>query len=398
MSKVPRLLSAAIALLLLAVAGMMVSFDASNVDIARPPSLEKIVLDPASPGSPEDVQALQASLRADPLDRYALYLLSRTTTGDVDRAGLLRLAAERSRRDAEIQTASIQELLKEENYPEALERFDGLVRSTPAIRYKLYDAIAIFAQSTQSRAPLIALLAKSPPWRADFLSYLPRTATDRQTVSLLVGDLRATKSPPTSKELTPIIAKLIADGAAEQAYSLWLTSLDETQLARAGHIYNGNFEARLAQLGPFDWIIVPAKNVVTRSVSTTSNDRGTVLEVAFANSQVSYRNIYQRLMLPPGKFTLTGQYWANRLENDRGLAWRIVCETPSQPVLGEGPAMKGTRDWGPFDVTFTVPDRDCTSQLLRLELNVRAKLDLKVSGMLRFDALRIERADGGDGL
>lgn len=398
MSKVPRLLSAAIALLLLVVAGVIVSFDASNIDIARPPSLEKIVMDPSSSGSSEDVQALQANLRADPLNRYALYLLSRTTTGDADRAGLLRLAAERSRRDAEIQTASIQELLKEENYPEAIERFDGLVRSTPAIRYKLYDAIAIFAQSTQSRAPLIALLAKSPPWRADFLSYLPRTATDMRTVSLLVGDLRATKSPPTSKELTPIIAKLIADGAAEQAYSLWLTSLDETQLARAGHIYNGNFEARLAQLGPFDWIIVPAKNVVTRSVSTTSNDRGTVLEVAFANSQISYRNIYQRLMLPPGKFTLTGQYWANRLENDRGLAWRIVCETTSQPVLGEGPPMKGTRDWGPFDFTFTVPDRDCTSQLLRLELNVRAKLDLKVSGMLRFDSLRIERADGGDGL
>lgn len=396
MPKIPPLPSAVIALLLLAVAGVIVSFDASNIDIARPPSLEKIVLDP--PGSIEDVEALQASLRADPLNRYALYLLSRTTTGNADRAGLLRLAAERSRRDVEIQTASIGALLKDANYAEAIERFDGLVRSTPAIRYKLYDAIAIFAQSPASRAPLIALLAKSPPWRADFLSYLPRTATDIQIISLLVGDLRATKSPPTSTELTPIIAKLIADGAAEQAYSLWLTSLSEAELARAGHIYNGNFEARLAQRGPFDWIIVPAKNVVTRSVSTTSIDRGTVLEVAFANAQISYRNIYQRLMLPPGKFTLSGQYWVNRLENDRGLAWRIVCETQFQPVLGEGPPMNGTRDWGAFDFTFTVPDQDCTSQLLRLELNVRAKLDLKVSGMLKFDNLRIERADGGDGL
>lgn len=398
MPKVPYLISAALALPLIVVAGVIVGFDASNIDIARPPSLEKNVTDTASSGSSDDTQALQASLRADPLDRYALYLLSRTTAGDVDRSSLLRLAAERSRRDAEIQAASIGALLKENNYPEAIERLDGLVRSTPPIRYKLYDAIAIFAQSTASRAPLIALLAKNPPWRVDFLSYLPRTSTDIQTISLLVAELRTAKSPPMSSELAPIVAKLIADGAVEQAYSLWLTSLNEDQLARAGNIYNGNFEARLAQLGPFDWIIVPAKNIVTRSVSTTSNDRGTVLEIAFANSQISYRNVYQRLMLPPGKFTLTGQYWANRLENDRGLAWRIVCETKSQLVLGEGPPMKGTRDWGPFDFTFTVPDQDCTSQLLRLELNVRAKLDLKVSGMLRFDNLRIKRADGGDGL
>lgn len=384
------------ALALAAVAIVILFFDASNIDIARPPSLEKVVSQPAAGGtseSPESLGDLRAKLIADPLDRYAVYLLSRIPEADIDRANLLNLAAERSLRDTEIQTAAITPLLKQEKYPEVMERLDGLVRATPALRYKLYDVIATFAQSAGSRPSLVDHLAKDPPWRKDFFSYLPRSSIDTLTISTLITDLRATTSPPQVNELTPFVSKLIADGAVDQAYTLWLNSLSEAQLARAGYIYNGNFETRLGQLGPFDWIIVPIKNVVTRSVSTTSNDRGTVLEVAFANSQGSYRNLYQRLMLPAGRFVLTGQYWANNLENDRGLVWRISCETPSQPSLGESPTMKGTRDWGPFEMDFTVPDSGCASQLLRLELTARAKLDLRATGILRFDNLRIERRE-----
>lgn len=389
-------IGAIIVIALTAVAAVILSFDASNIDIARPPSLEKIVSRPpaaGTPASPENLDDLRAKLIADPLDRYAVYLLSRIPEGDLDQPRLLHLAAERSRRDAEIQIAAIAPLLKEEEYPEVIERLDGLVRATPPLRYKLYDVIAIFAQSAGSRSSLVGLLARDPPWRRDFFSYLPRSSIDTLTISTLITGLRATRSPPDVNELTPFVSKLIADGAVDQAYSLWLNSLSEAQLARAGHIYNGNFEARLGQLGPFDWIIVPTKNVVTRSVSTTSNDRGTVLEVAFANSQTSYRNLYQRLMLPTGRFTLTGQYWANNLENDRGLVWRISCETPPQQSLGETSAMKGTRDWSPFEMQFTVPDTNCPSQILRLELTARAKLDLRATGILRFDNLRIERQE-----
>lgn len=392
-------IAAALALPLIAIAVVIVVFDASDIDIARPPSLAKDVSSPIAaemPPPPErvdDLSVLKAKLMADPLDRYALYMLSRAPAGDFDRARLLLLAAGRSRRDVEIQTAAIDYLLKAEQYAPSTELVDGLIRANPPLRYKLYDAIAMFARNAASRAPLVGLLAKDPPWRKDFLSYLPRTSLDISSIVTLIADLRATRSPPLTSELTPFISKLIANGTVEQAYSLWLTSLSEAQLTRAGFIYNGNFEARLSQLGPFDWIIVQAKNVRTRTVSTTSNERGTVLEIAFAGSRISYRNIYQRLLLPPGRFTLTGQYWANKLENDRGLAWRISCETSPDLALAETTAMKGTRDWGPFEVDFRIPDTGCVSQILRLELNAKAKLDLEVSGMLRFDNLKIERSN-----
>lgn len=394
--------ASAAAVILISAAIAIVSFDASNIDIARPPSLEKLVPSPTStqaspsPDEPQDWPSNAAGFIADPLNRYAVYLLGRGPGGNLtvdDQTRLLSLAADRSRRDLEIQAMAIDRALAQDQFPQALERLDGLIRSNPGRRAKLFDVLLTLAQNAGDRGTLVGLLAQSPPWRKDFLTYIPRSAAYTQNASLLMTELRSTKSPPQSAEIAPFIRKLITDGAINQAYSFWLNALTEPQLERAGYIYNGDFEAEFAQLGPFDWIITPTKNVVARTVRNTSADRGTVLEVSFAGSEVLYRNIYQRLMLPPGRYTLRGAYRANNLENDRGFVWRIYCVAARQQQVAESSAMKGSKDWSPFETNFDVPETDCPSQLLRLELNARAKLDLRVRGVLRFDDLTIDRQE-----
>jgi hypothetical protein len=417
MSMTKYIIGSIAALLLVIVAVAIVSSDASNIDIARPPSLEKLVLrtDPAqaspSPAGVDDQQQRQASppppglgdwqynaasFIADPLNRYAVYLLGRPS-GDsptgTDKTRLLFLAANRSRRDVEIQTAAIDQVLKEDKFPEALERLDGLIRSNPFRRQRIFDVLVAFTQNAASRQALVELLAQSPPWRKDFLTYLPRSMVDMQAASMLIAELRSTTSPPQPAELALFINKLINDGATDAAYALWLNSLSGAQLERTRYIYNGDFETKLGELGPFDWTIVPARNVVVRAVPNGAADRGSVLEVSFAGSAIRYSHISQRLMLPPGRYTLAGSYRANNLENDRGLVWRIYCMTTAMEELGESPAMKGTQDWSPFQIDFSVPDIDCPSQLLRLDLNARAKLDMRVRGVLRFDDLRIDRQE-----
>ena len=340
-----RYIAGSTAAILLVLAGAaIVSFDASDPDIARPPSLEKPVTGAASPqASPlpdlsHDRQYHAASFIADPLNRYAVYLLGQAPGGELtgaERTRLLFLAADRSRRDGEIQTAAISQLLKEENYPQSLEALDGLMRSNPKSQQKIYDALTVFTRNAGSRRALVQLLAQEPPWRQDFLAYLPRSTADVRGASMLMAELRSTKSPPRTAELTPLLGKLIADGTPDEAYLLWLTSLTEAQLERAGYIYNGDFETKLDQLGPFDWRIVPAKNVVARGVENNPAVRGTVLEVSFAGSDLRYRNIYQRLLLPPGRYILTGSYRASNLDSDRGLVWRIYCVTTAEQKLAE---------------------------------------------------------------
>lgn len=140
-----------------------------------------------------------------------------------------------------------------------------------------------------------------------------------------------------------------------------------------------------------------AKNVVARTTPNAADNRGMVLEVAFVNAQISYRNIFQRLMLPAGRYGLTGYYKANDLENDRGLVWRVYCTIAGQKAfgkrLGESPPMKGTQDWTAFEINLDIPDQDCGAQILRLELNAQATLDQRVTGALRFDDLKIDRKE-----
>ena len=397
-----RIIGFAAAALMVAAAVTIISSDASNIDVARPPSLEKLLprADPAQTSpAPDDLVNWRhnaASFIADPLNRYAVYLLGRAS-GDgpagADKTRLLSLAADRSRRDVEIQSAMIDQVLKENRFPPALERLDGLIRSNPFRRQRIFDVLVTLTQNAASRQALVELLAQSPPWRRTFLTYLPRSTVDMQAASMLIAGLRSTTSPPQPAELAPFINKLIKDGAVDAAYSLWLNSLSEAQLERAGYIYNGDFETRLGELGPFDWTIVPAKNVVVRAVQNGAADRGSVLEVSFAGSEIRYSHISQRLMLPPGRYALTGSYRANNLDNDRGLVWRIYCMSTASQRPGESPPMKGTQDWTPFQIDFSIPDIDCPAQILRLELNARAKLDLRVRGVLRFDDLRIDRRE-----
>lgn len=320
----------AAALALAAAALAIISFDETNVDIARPPSLDS--------DGPGNGKSPAARFIADPLDRYAVLGLAGDAGDDpsgADRTRLHLLAAQRSLRDIEIQSVALDHFLKREDYPQALERLDGLIRARPALRNKFYDVLTVFARSNPSRAPLIDLLAKNPPWRKDFFSYLPRSSTDTKTISLLIAELRTAKTQLQAGEIAPFISKLIADGASDTAYALWLNALDETQLKRAGYIYNGDFEAPFARQGAFDWIVMPARNVVVRTFQNASAGKGIVLEVTFAGAQISYRNIYQRLMLPAGRYTLTGQYRAANLQNDRGLVWRIYCEASPSRVWGK---------------------------------------------------------------
>src|SRR5262245_17856836 len=128
-----RYIAGSVAAVLLVIAAAAIAlFDASDPDIARPPSLEQPVLDLS-----HDRQYYAAGFIADPLNRYSVYLLGQAPGGELtgaERTRLLFLAADRSRRDGEIQTVAIDQLVKEENFPKSLEALDGLLRSNRKIQ------------------------------------------------------------------------------------------------------------------------------------------------------------------------------------------------------------------------------------------------------------------------
>lgn len=379
-------LSAVMGLILLAVAGIIVSFDASNADIARPPSSE-VPLAALNP------IAAKTQFARDPLDRYAVYSLFQDATKDSNKAQrLLDLAAARSLRDGTIQSALIDRLIKSGGYAEAIYRLDGLMRARPGLRSVLSEALAQFAQNAESRQALIDVLAVDPPWRKAFLGSLAGSKQDLAMVAGVFIGLRSTEAPPRMAELRPLFDRMVSSGGATAAYSLWLSFLTEDQLARVGYVYDGEFEAERTET-PFDWTIKPALNVKARTLVSTQTSRGRVLEISFANSQVAYGNVYQSLLIPPGHYILAGDYKTIRLETERGLAWRLYCaSTPSQ-AIAQSPSMNGTSDWTSFEIRFAVPETGCESQTLKLELIAKAYLDRKASGTLWADGIEVRRDD-----
>lgn len=385
-----RGLVAVIGAALVAVAGIIVSFDASDADIARPPSIEKRVSATAL-----DPGAAKAQFVRDPLNRYAVYSLFQEATNNLnqpERARLLDLAAARSLRDGEIQFALVDRLINSRSYSEAAYRLDSLMRARPSFRSGLSEVLVQFAQAPASRQALLDVLAEDPPWRKTFLSYLAGSKQDLAIVSSVFIGLRSTKVPPRVPELRPLLDRMVSSGNATAAYSLWLSFLSEDQLARVGFVYDGEFEAVRTE-APFDWTIKSAMNVKVRTLMSAQASRGRVLEVTFANSQVSYGNVYQSLLIPPGRYVLAGDYKTSRLETERGFAWRLYCAGNAPQAIAQSPPMNGTGDWSSFEVRFAVPETGCDSQTLRLELIAKAHLDRKASGTLWADSITIRRAD-----
>lgn len=380
-------LAAVIAAGLVVVAGIVFSFDASDADIARSPSS-----DSPNPPAAQDLAAAQARFARDPLDRYAVYALYRGLGSDPNgaHAQLLDLAAARSLRDGVIQPAMIDRLIKANDYSAAAYRLDGLMRARPSFRAGLNEVLAQFSQTAESRQALIDVLAAGPPWRKAFLNYLAGSGRDLAMVSGVFIGLRSTGEPPQMPELRPLFDRMVSNGAAAAAYSLWLSFLSEEQLARVGYVYDGEFEAERTE-APFDWTIKPARNVKARTLVSAQTNRGRVLEVSFANSQIAYGNIYQSLFIPSGRYVLAGDYKTIRLETERGLAWKLYCAGNMSQAIAQGPAMNGTSDWTSFEVRFDVPEAGCDSQILRLELIAKAYLDRKASGTLWADSIAVRR-------
>jgi hypothetical protein len=76
----------------------------------------------------------------------------------------------------------------------------------------------------------------------------------------------------------------------------------------------------------------------------------------------------------------------------RGMQWRVRCAGGSMPIIGESPMFVGMAPkWKDVELSFTVPEKDCRAQELRLELAARSASEQLVSGSVWYDGIEIAR-------
>jgi hypothetical protein len=246
------------------------------------------------------------------------------------------------------------------------------------------------AELPEASVDLKLLLVQNPPWRPQFFSYFPQSITDARTPLDVLLSVKASSNPPSIAELRPYLDFLIQHGFFDLAYYTWLQFLPPEQLAHAGHLYNGNFDAPPSG-SPFDWVLTKSTGVTAQLAATSDRQSERALQLRFGPGRVDYQDVYQLVMLRPGHYQFRGRY-KSELVSERGLEWRVVCASKDQNIVGQGLVNRGTSaQWQDLEFSFTVPETDCPAQFVKLVFDARSASEKFISGNIWFDDFKITR-------
>ena len=259
---------------------------------------------------------------------------------------------------------------RDRDYAEAIRYADILLRTRPQLADHVFPMLGRIAETPTAKGELKSVLAKDPPWRAQFFNALPRNVTDARTPLELLLSLQDAAAPPTDAERKAYLQALIEHKLYEVAYYSWLQFLPADQLSNTGRLYNGSFEVPPSGL-PFDWVFKKGPGVNIKFAPRPDHEQEQALLIEFGPGRVDFGGgITELVLLPPGNYRLEGKYKAD-LVSQRGLQWSVKCADATTPI-GVSTTMNGSNPaWQDIDLTFTVPDNDCPAQYVSLALDAQ---------------------------
>ncbi|RTL82481.1 MAG: hypothetical protein EKK29_16360 [Hyphomicrobiales bacterium] len=277
--------------------------------------------------------------------------------------------------------------LENKNFPSSAYYADVLLRSGTVLPDYVMPPLARMLESKGAgEQEVVKLLAQNPPWRPVFFGLIYNNLSDASVPLKLLMDLRETAAPANVKELNAYQWFLINKRFVELAYYVWLQFLPPEDLEHAGFLFNGDFEKKPSG-SPFDWQVPPVANVTVDFVAKSEKDADRALLVGFSSGRAEFPGISQITMLTPGRYKLKGSYKSD-LDGPRGVMWMVSCA--DNKILGQSRHITGlTEDWAQFEFAFSVPEKGCPVQSLRLGLAARSPSEELLSGEIWFDKLSI---------
>lgn len=311
----------------------------------------------------------EASLSRAPFDARALRVrgLVESRMGGTDRADdLLTLAGNWSLRDDPAHAWLMDNRLRRGDYVSALGHADTLARRRVDLHPRLFELFAVAASAdTRAVGPLLALLAKRPPWRGSFLGYIqekPRFAP--LTATVVVALQKSDSAALTDPELSAFYSAWAAQTQYANMRAV-MKLLGRPRLPNG--LQNRAFDMTEHQeIRPFQWTFGRAPGMNVDSVEDDVRAGNPALRVEY-DGYAPEGIAGQLLLLEPGVYELSGeQRFEDGIEDPR-MIWTVKCVETS-PSLAEYLARPAASErWTTFRRTFTVPSSNCNAQWLRLE-------------------------------
>jgi hypothetical protein len=332
------------------------------------------------------IKLARAALKREPMNVVALRTLGQAleqTGAQASANQIMFLAARLGWRDVALQLWLIKAYALQGNVREALRRADALARTNhlPQITYPIFIASIT---DDQLRSALVHEMADRPYWRGVFFNRLLELPADRMIYfDRLVDDLAKAGSPITPAERDIYLARLVQVGQGATAYRYWLRDQRAAGVATSIAPWDGGFDhvpppGSLA--APFEWQISPQSTGVVSIVPSATS--GQQLSVS-AGHDFSGTLVSQTLALQPGRYEVRARVQGDAAST--GLHWTMRC-LPDQNELVLG---SGREETALGTTTFEVPTRNCTAQVLAIDLTSEG--DSAGSGDVMIDDINIRR-------
>jgi hypothetical protein len=248
-------------------------------------------------------------------------------------------------------------------YAAALDHADAVMRGQQAAPMIVLAVVAAAARDPAAIPLLERHLSAAPAWRQPFFSFLCFSARPpaADLARTLLFDLARGPTPPTESEQAILLARLVGDREYDGAAAAW--RFFRPRAAAKGLVYDGDFETAAGPT-PFDWSIRQGAGWLA-AITDSPEGRGEALRVDYDGVSPP-QPLRQLLVLPPGRYRLSGRANVEGGKSPGSLVWSIDCMTTTD-VFARAPTPEAANgQWSSFAVEFDVPAGRCPAEWLEL--------------------------------
>lgn len=240
---------------------------------------------------------------------------------------------------------------------------DTVLRRRPAESDGLFPILLHLVQSEPATGgPVAERLALGPPWRSGFIDWAAEDGPTPLIAYRLLSGLRATDRPPTDREMAAYLRRLIKDDQHQAAYVAWAQHLPRDRRRRFDLVYDGGFD-RAPGIAPFDWTTGSDPALMVEIGAPLGGGQALFVETMGGGAATA---VEQMLVLPPGRYRLTGRSLTETGIEPERLVMQVACIRDARTrgvLLGATSPGAESLDWRPIAVDFTVPPQ-CPAQRL----------------------------------
>lgn len=299
------------------------------------------------------------ALRQDPTAVAALSVLGLQAQlqRDVARAReVFSYSHQLSRRELRTQVWAIEEAVVRGDIAGALEHYDRALRTSSRAREILFPVLARAISEPAVRARLLETMSTESAWSRAFIRYVAANAREPRAVVPFFREGAHAGLPIEDEDRSRLVNALVAEGATEEAWSLYKSFRHEASRERSR---DQHFELSTLVPAVFDWTPLSPQGL---TASIQRGEDGGVVHFS-AGSGAGGTVLRQMQLLPPGLYRIEGRSRGIDQPEYSRPYWALTCRDGQE--LGRVPLPNSGDTPATFTGHFRVP-AGCAVQTLSL--------------------------------